>query len=254
MVEEKRQKRLRFRNYKYAVLSLTLIAILLVTTGCAALLIGDNRKAYDLMVKTSEYFKYPSSVQIASGEIFGDGMYCVIRGKNSYGNYRSDSYYVSESGYPLDKYDSRCYSDKLNVDLINNALAAHFGNSSGNIFSNLIGGSNMSSGGVIAIYIIVLIVVLCLNGFLASNASDIANDKGYEKKKWFHMCFWLGPISYIIIAAMPDQTMRSNQSKTNELLQQLLDKQSVIPASTMTAKKEPKSQQSEDISSFLPDL
>lgn len=224
-----------------------LAVILLVTTGCAALLIGDNRKAYDLMVKTSEYFKYPSSVQIVSGEIFGDGMYCVIRGKNSYGNYRSDSYYVSESGYPLDKYDSRCYSDKLNVDLINNALASRFGNSTSNIFGNLIGGNNMSSGGVIAIYIVILIVVLCINGCLASNASDIANDKGYEKKKWFHMCFWLGPISYIIIAAMPDQTMRNKQDETNKLLG------TMIEAMNTTTEKKVQNRK-DDVSSYLPEL
>lgn len=254
MVEENIQNHHPFKIYKYAVLSMMLIVVLLVTTGCATLLIGDNHKAYDLMIKTSEYFKYPSSVQIASGEIFGNGMYCVIRGKNSYGNYQSDTYYVSASGYPLDDYDIRCYSDKLNVELINNALAAHFSNSPISIFRNLIGGSNMSSGGVIAIYSIVLIVILALNGFLASNASDIANDKGYEKKKWFHMCFWLGPISYIIIAAMPDQTMRSNQNKTNELLQQLVDKQSTATAPVKSIQKESKKQQSEDISSFLPDL
>lgn len=247
MVGERRERHLRFRSYKYAALSLMLAVILLVTTGCAALLIGDNRKAYDLMVKTSEYFKYPSSVQIVSGEIFGDGMYCVIRGKNSYGNYRSDSYYVSESGYPLDKYDSRCYSDKLNVDLINNALASHFGNSTGNIFGNLIGGSNMSSGGVIAIYIIVLIVVLCLNGYLASNASDMANDKGYEKRKWFHMCFWLGPISYIIIAAMPDQAMRSKQDETNKLLSQMIE------TLNTTAEKQVQNRK-DDVSTYLPEL
>lgn len=57
-------------------------------------------------------------------------------------------------------------------------------------------------------WIIIIVVVLCINGLLASNASDIAQNKGYEKKKWFHMCFWLGPISYIIIAAMPDLKMR----------------------------------------------
>lgn len=247
MAGERRGRHLRFRSYKYAALSLMLAVILLVTTGCAALLIGDNRKAYDLMVKTSEYFKYPSSVQIVSGEIFGDGMYCAIRGKNSYGNYRSDSYYVSESGYPLDKYDSRCYSDKLNVDLINNALASHFGNSTGNIFGYLIGGSNMSSGGVIAIYIIVLIVVLCLNGYLASNASDIANDKGYEKRKWFHMCFWLGPISYIIIAAMPDQAMRNKQDETNKLLSQMIE------TLNTTAEKQVQNRK-DDVSMYLPEL
>ena len=244
---ERRERHLRFRSYKYAALSLMLAVILLVTTGCAALLIGDNRKAYDLMVKTSEYFKYPSSVQIVSGEIFGDGMYCVIRGKNSYGNYRSDSYYVSESGYPLDKYDSRCYSDKLNVDLINNALASHFGNSTGNIFGNLIGGMNMSSGATIAIYIVVLVIVLCINGYLASNASDIANEKGYEKRKWFHMCFWLGPISYIIIAAMPDQTMRNKQDETNRLLSQMIE------TLNTTAEKQVQNRK-DDVSSYLPEL
>ena len=247
MAEEKRQRSLRFKSYKYAALSLMLIVILLITTGCAALLIGDNRKAYDLMVKTSEYFKYPSSVQIASGEIFGDGMYCVIRGKNSYGNYRSDTYYVSASGYPLDDYDRRCYSDKLNVDLINNALAAHFGNSTGNIFGNLIGGSNMSSGGVIAIYVVIIIVLLIFSGILASNASDMANEKGYEKRKWFHMCFWLGPISYIIIAAMPDLTMRSKQDKTNELLEKMIESYNT------TAEKQVQNRK-DDVSSYLPEL
>ena len=72
-------------------------------------------------------------------------MYCVIRAKNSYGNYRSDTFYVSASGYPLDDYDRRCYSDKLNCDLINNALAAHFGKPSTDIIGNLIGGMNMHS-------------------------------------------------------------------------------------------------------------
>lgn len=176
-------------------------------------------------------------------------MYCVIRGKNSYsyGNYRSNAYYVTSSGYPLDDYDSRCYSDKLNVDLIINALAAYFGNSTGNIFGNLIGGSNMSSDGVIAVYILILFVLLSLNGFLASNASDIANDKGYEKRKWFHMCFWLGPISYIIIAAMPDQTMRSKQDETNKLLDQM------IKTLNTTAEKQVQNRK-DDVSMYLPEL
>ena len=247
MIEEKRQKRLRFRSYKYAALSLMLIVLLLVTTGCAALLLGDNRKAYDLMVKVSEYFKVPSSVQIVSGEIYGDGMYCVIRGKNSFGYYRDDTFYVSSSGYPREDYNSRCYSDKLNVDLINNALAAYFGNPTDNIFGNLIGGSNMSSGTVIVVYIVVIILVLCMTGFLASNASDMANDKGYDKKKWFHMCFWLGPVSYIIVAAMPDLTMRSKQDETNKLLSKMIE------TLNTTAEKQVQNR-NDDVSTYLPEL
>lgn len=251
MIEvEQRQKHFRFKSFKYALLSLMMIVILLVSTGCAALLTGDNRKAYDLMVKAAEYFKYPSSVQIVSGEVSDDSMFCVIRAKNSFGNYRSDTYFVSSSGYPSEYYSRYCYSESLNCDLINNALASHFGvsnTSTTNIFSNLIGGNNMSSGAITAIYIVILIVALCLNGLLASNASDMANDKGYDKRKWFHMCFWLGPISYIIIAAMPDLTMRAKQDETNKLLSKMID------AFNTTAEKQTQNRR-EDVSTYLPEL
>ena len=105
----------------------------------------------------------------------------------------------------------------------------------------------MSSGGVIAIYIVVIIVLLILNGILASNASDMANDKGYEKRKWFHMCFWLGPISYIIVAAMPDQTMHAKQDKTNELLDKMIE------AFNTTAEKQVQNRK-DDVSTYLPEL
>ena len=62
----------------------------------------------------------------------------------------------------------------------------------------------------IGIAVIIIVVCLILNGVLASAASDIAKDKGYEKKHWFHMCFWLGPIAYIIVAAMPDKNLQES--------------------------------------------
>ena len=46
-----------------------------------------------------------------------------------------------------------------------------------------------------------------VKGLLASNASDIAQDKGYEKRKWFHMCFWLSLPAYLIVCAMPDKNL-----------------------------------------------
>ena len=105
----------------------------------------------------------------------------------------------------------------------------------------------MSSGGVIAIYIIIIIVLLCINGYLASNASDMANDKGYEKRKWFHMCFWLGPISYIIIASMPDQAMRAKQDETNKLLGKMIE-----TFNTTTEKQQ--QNKKDDVSFYLPEL
>ena len=62
----------------------------------------------------------------------------------------------------------------------------------------------------IGIAVIIIVVCLILNGVLASAASDIAKDKGYEKKPWFHMCFWLGLIAYIIVAAMPDKNLQES--------------------------------------------
>lgn len=219
-----RRHRFRCKSVRYILLSLYLTAVIFLSTGCVAMLIGDNRAAYDLLVEASDYFKYPSSVQIVSGEMWGDSLYCVIRAKNGFGNYRSDTYWITSSGYPYNDYDSRCYSDDLNCNLINNALASHYGMSSSNLVGNMIGGNNMSSGAVVILYIVILVVALCINGYLASNASDMANDKGYEKRKWFHMCFWLGPISYIIIAAMPDRQMRTVAENMVKLQQETLSK------------------------------
>ena len=64
-----------------------------------------------------------------------------------------------------------------------------------------------NSGAVVFGYIIGLIVLLVVKGLLASNASDIAQDKGYEKRKWFHMCFWLSLPAYLIVCAMPDKNL-----------------------------------------------
>lgn len=91
--------------------------------------------------------------------------------------------------------------------------------------------------------IVGLLVFLLLNGLLASKASDIAEDKGYEKSTWFHMCFWLGLISYIIVAAMPDRVM---QGKVDQMINLLRTQNAASEA-----KKEA---QSEDVDSFLPEL
>lgn len=87
------------------------------------------------------------------------------------------------------------------------------------------------------VYVLAGVVVLVLDGILANNASDIAVDKGYSGRKWFHMCFWLGPIAYIIVAAMPDrklQTLSDDVKEMVRLQQKLLEKldamAQVIPA------------------------
>ncbi len=70
--------------------------------------------------------------------------------------------------------------------------------------------------------IIGLIIALIINGAFASVASNIAAEKGYSKRGWFHACFWLPLITYILIAAMPDMELRKQNEEMIELQKELL--------------------------------
>ncbi len=61
-----------------------------------------------------------------------------------------------------------------------------------------------------------LYIILWL--FIASKASTIAADKGYDKREWFHMCFWLEVIGLLMVAAMPNRKLEQQQEKIIELL------------------------------------
>ena len=65
---------------------------------------------------------------------------------------------------------------------------------------------------------IVLIILIIINAKIAKNMQNIAADKGYEGKKYWHYCFWLGFIGYAMIIAMPD---RKAQEQRKAILEQL---------------------------------
>ena len=58
-------------------------------------------------------------------------------------------------------------------------------------------------------------VLVLILGFLAGEISNVAENKGYPKRRYFHICFWLGPLGYLIVIALPDL-------KARELQQQIL--------------------------------
>lgn len=74
------------------------------------------------------------------------------------------------------------------------------------------------------------IFLLIINYCFADKAAECAEAKGYNRSSWFHACFWLGIISYILVAALPDQILRNKQDETNRLLEQVLATQGIIPA------------------------
>ena len=73
-------------------------------------------------------------------------------------------------------------------------------------------------GGWIVLYILVLIVVLFIWAYAASEMSFNAEDKGYDKSKYFHICFWLGLPGYLIVLGLKDKT-KENISSTQNLEQ-----------------------------------
>ena len=75
---------------------------------------------------------------------------------------------------------------------------------------------------VIIVWILVLIIVIAILCFFASTISDIAEDKGYEKKKWFILCLVFAPIAYLFVVAMPDLVARQKQDQMNYYLERML--------------------------------
>ena len=230
-----RKQRFLRKGVKYVLLSLLLTAVLIVSTGCAVLLIGENREAYDRLERAASKFKYPASVHIISGEMNGNTLYCMIEATNQKHLHFYGLYEITTYGDINDSTSSRCYSSSLNCAAINSALADHFGVSYSGSDSVRAINLNLIMGGLEKMWFVVVIavaVVLGLNALLASYASDIAQDKGYEKRPWFYMCFLLGPIPYIIVAAMPDKELRDKMHKTNVLLEKLLAAQDTTSTAT----------------------
>lgn len=76
--------------------------------------------------------------------------------------------------------------------------------------------------------------LMALNWFFAKQASNCADEKGYPRWKWFHLCFWLGVIPYILVAALPDLRLRAiekeNAKRLEAIQKQLEGSQPTAPA------------------------
>lgn len=90
-------------------------------------LFGDDKIAYELVLGVADWFKDPSSVRLAGGELGTDKdcLFANISAKNGFGTRGTQAYYISSSGWmtKADEYYSFYYStDELNLEKINRAL------------------------------------------------------------------------------------------------------------------------------------
>lgn len=60
----------------------------------------------------------------------------------------------------------------------------------------------------LVVMLVVLIIALVIWFKICKNMSRIAADKGYTERRWFHYCFWLGMVGFLMIIAMPDKNRR----------------------------------------------
>jgi hypothetical protein len=85
-------------------------------------------------------------------------------------------------------------------------------------------------------YIIIFLIAIFVNIILSVKFSEIADEKGYNGKNYFWLCFFLGSIGFIMVAALPDLTLRYylNQFQSNST-QQPIKNQSNTPMTERSA-------------------
>ncbi len=74
--------------------------------------------------------------------------------------------------------------------------------------------------GLVTLLPIILILLLLLNYYIAKQFQSIARDKGYIEDKYFHLCFWLGLVGYLMVIALPtrEKERTSTSYKANRTL------------------------------------
>ena len=68
-----------------------------------------------------------------------------------------------------------------------------------------------------------LVIAIIINFVIAKKFEEIAFDKGYtEEKHTFAVCFWLGAIGYIYVAALPDLTAIRRSAEQSRKIEGML--------------------------------
>lgn len=62
---------------------------------------------------------------------------------------------------------------------------------------------------VLSLALIALLVYVII--FVTGEFADIAERKGYDRRRYWHVAFWLGGIGYLIIIGLPDMNTRTAQ-------------------------------------------
>ncbi len=65
----------------------------------------------------------------------------------------------------------------------------------------------MEIGLIIFLSLIVLAIVIAVNCLIAGEFANIAEEKGFERRRYWHFCFWLPFAGYAIVIALPNRKL-----------------------------------------------
>ena len=84
---------------------------------------------------------------------------------------------------------------------------------------------------------LILVVALIIHIAVTIKFSIIATEKGYDGKNYFWVCFFLGTIGFIMVAALPDQNLyyliselQNNKASQSEKIHRITDHPSAPPS------------------------
>lgn len=75
--------------------------------------------------------------------------------------------------------------------------------------------------------VVIAFIIIFVDIFVAYLAFEIAKQKGYDSISWAVLFFFLPPIGYIFLIAMPDKTA---QAQNERIIQLLEDARRTVPA------------------------
>ncbi|MEG1470855.1 MAG: hypothetical protein RSD76_00260 [Clostridia bacterium] len=60
---------------------------------------------------------------------------------------------------------------------------------------------------LILVWVVGLAIFLVINALIAGEFANIAEEKGYESRRYWHFCFWLSIVGYLIVIALPNRKL-----------------------------------------------
>ena len=88
------------------------------------------------------------------------------------------------------------------------------------------------------VYIIGIIVALIINIVFCFKFGELAEAKGYSPSSYFWLCFFFGMVGSIMVAALPDEALRSQVFNLKHIQNKSANSgksASIVSASTVTA-------------------